>query len=295
MPGWSLIRVLSLSVKMKNDPGNNFIRETCVAGATIWTTIKYSMRTGRGRRAPKTKPTREAVMKNNDKLAVKLLTLLMNANFHPGDMHVTLTYADEPPKEEEARREIKNFKDRMTREYAKAGITFRWIEVTEYKNHRIHHHMVLTYIDPRIIERQWKRGHVRITGLDRSRNYRKLAEYFIKETSKTMRTPGNETKRRWSSSRNLTRPVVKREIVSPNTLYEKPKALKGYQIDEDTVRKYEHPFTGIEHLEYMMVSTDPVPRIRTWRKGLMVDKSETYRRASEIQIDMNSLDGWDFL
>ena len=68
--------------------------------------------------------------------------------------------------------------------------------------------------------------------------------------------------------------------------------LKGYELDEDSVRKYEHPFTGIEHLEYMMVSTDPVPRLKTWRKGKTVTKDETYRRASEVQIDMESLDSW---
>ena len=85
---------------------------------------------------------------------------------------------------------------------------------------------------------------------------------------------------------------MKREIIQPKAMYEKPRALKGYQIDEDTVRRYEHPFTGIEHLEYMMVSTDPVPRIKKWRKGETVERLETYRRASEIQIDMTSMDGW---
>ncbi|MBR2674310.1 MAG: hypothetical protein IKE52_02500 [Mogibacterium sp.] len=280
---------------MKKSQHDNFIRETCVAGATIWTIIKYSAKHPSGYRSQKNNPTREAVVKNNDRIAVRLLTMLMNANFHPGDWHITLTYRDVPPEQAEAKRQIKNFKDRLGREYAKRGIKFRWIEVTEYNNHRIHHHMVLTYIEPEVIERQWKCGHVRFTSLDRTRNYRKLAEYYIKETSKTMREPGNETKKRWSSSRNLIRPIVKREKVSASIMWENPKAIKGYEIDEDTVRRYEHPYTGIEHLEYMMCSTDPVPRIKTWRKGKVVERNETYRRASEIQIDMDSLEGWDFM
>lgn len=280
---------------MRKKTGNNFIREMCVAGATIMTTLKYSTKRSSGHRAPKSKPTREAVVKHNDYLAAKMLTLLMNANFHPGDLHITLTYAGSEPTQAEAKKEIRNFKARLAREYAKRGIEFRWIEVTEYRNKRIHHHMVLTYIDPRVIEHRWKRGHIRSTALDRSRNYRKLAEYFVKETSKTMREPGNETKKRWSASRNLTRPIVKREIVQAKALYEKPAALKGYEIDEDSVRRYEHPFTGIEHLEYMQISTDPVPRLKTWRKGDIVERRETYRRATEIQINMDELDGWDFL
>lgn len=279
---------------MKKKSGSKFIRETCVAGATIDVTIKYSMASDNSKRAPKHNPSREAVIKNNDRNATKKLTRLMNANFVPGDWHVIMTYAYVPD-QKEAKREISNFKKRLAREFKKAGKECKWIEVTEYENHRIHHHMVVSYIDPEVIEKQWKRGHIHFTALDRTRNYRKLAEYFVKETSKTMRQPGNETKKRWSASRNLTRPIIKREIIMPSTLYEKPRALKGYEIDEDTVRRYEHPFTGIEQLEYMMISTDPVPRLKQWRKGTVVERDETYRRASEIQIDMQSLDGWYFV
>ena len=280
---------------MKQKTGSKFIRETCIAGGVIDVTVKYSLRSGRGCRAPKTNPTREAVVKHNDKLAAKKLTRLMNGNFFPGDLHIVLTYAGDEPSVEDAKRDIENFKRRMTREFQKQGKEFKWIEVTEHKHARIHHHMLISYIDERIVSKQWKKGHVRFVTLDRSRNYRKLAEYFIKETSKSMREPGSETKKRWSASRNLTRPIVKREIITQAALFEKPKALKGYEIIEDTVQRYEHPFTGIEHLEYMMVSTDPVPRIKTWRKGKVIERDETYRRAQEIQISIEDLDGWDYL
>ena len=280
---------------MKKAAGSNFIREICVAGACIDVTLKYSRRSGQGQRAAKTNPTREAVVKNNDRVAVKELARLMNSNFHPGDWHATLTYEGDKPSEKEARRELRNFIRRMGREYEKAGREFRWIAVTEYKNHRIHHHIVMSYIDDQVIRSQWKRGYVRFTSLDRSRNYRKLAEYFVKETTKTMREPGNETKKRWSSSRNLIRPIVKREIVQAKTMYEQPKAFKGYEIDRDSIHRYEHPFTGIEHLEYMMISSDPGPRIKNWRKGTPIDKQETFKRAAEIQISMDLLDGWDYL
>ena len=280
---------------MKTKSGSNFIRETCIAGATIGVVIKYSFKAGGKKRGARTNPTREAVMKYNDRLAARKLTMLLNANFNPGDWHATFTYAGDPPTQKEAKREIKNFKQRMTREYAKQGRDFHWIEVTEYKNHRIHHHMVMSYIDSKIIERQWKNGHVRFTALDRSRNYRKLAEYLLKETTRTMREPGNETNKRWSASRNLVRPVIKREVVSAKALFEQPRPLKGYEIDPDTVHRYEHPFTGIEHLEYLMLSTDPVPRLKTWRHGKIVDRNETYKRATQIQVDMESLDGWYFV
>ena len=276
---------------MKKKNRSNFIREICIAGAVIDVTVKFSSRAAQNQRSAKINPTREAVMKNNDRIAEKELARLMNANFIPGDWHVTLTYEGAEPTEKDAKRELKNFIKRMSREFRKIGKEFKWIAVTEYKNHRIHHHIVMSYIDAKVIENQWKRGRIRgITPLDRSRNYKKLASYFIKETTKTMREPGNETKRRWTSSRNLTRPIIKREIVQARALYEQPKAFKGYEIDQDTVHRYEHPFTGIEHLEYMMVSTDPVPRLRTWRKGKIVERQETFRRASEIQLRLEDLE-----
>lgn len=280
---------------MKKNIGNKFIRETCIAGAAIDVTLKYSIASGQNRRQPKRQPSRAAVIRNNDRVAEKKLTRIMNANFLPGDLHAVFTYAGPEPTQKEAKREIRNFKRRLEREYQKAGKDFKWIEVTEYNHTRIHHHMVVSYIEPEIIAKQWKRGHVHFTPLDRSRNYRKLAEYFIKETSKTMRLPGNETKQRWSASRNLTRPIIKREVIEARAMFEKPRALKGYQIIEDTVREYEHPFTGITHLEYMMISTDSVPRLKRWRQGDVVTRDETFKRAQEIQISMDSLDGWEVL
>ena len=274
---------------------SNFIRETCIAGPVIDVTVKFSNRGPRSTRASKSNPSREAVIKYNTRTAEKKLARLLNANFYPGDFHCTLTYEGIEPEIAEAKKELENFIRRMKREYKKQGLEFKWIAVTEFHHKRIHHHIVMSYIDERVIARQWRRGHVNFKGLGRNRNYRKLAEYLVKETSKTMSEPGSEIKKRWSASRNLVRPIIKREIVNPSALHETPKALKGYDIDMESVHKYQHPFTGIEHLEYMMCSTDPVPRIKTWRKGEIVKRDETYRRSLEVQIDMESLDGWDFI
>ena len=53
------------------------IREICAAGAVIDVAIKMTFRaTGTGRKAKKNK-TNEAVQKNNDRLAVKMLARLL--------------------------------------------------------------------------------------------------------------------------------------------------------------------------------------------------------------------------
>lgn len=276
------------------------IRETCIAGAVIDRCIKASFPRG-GKRKKKEKVTSDAVKKNNDMLALKNLTRLINLNFYPGDLHTTLTYAEELSPEE-ANSELEKWIKRMRREYKKLDKEFRYIAVTEFKNKRIHHHVVMNYIDFQVINRQWKMGRIRCTPLDKTRNYRVLAEYLIKETQKTFREPENATKRRWKPSRNLKRPVVKREWVSISQLFQNLddiKPLKGYEIDRDTLRKYTNPVTKLDHLEYQMVSNEVVPRLSVWRKGKKVNRNETYRKMDEMrQMDMELEDHaavWDVL
>lgn len=276
------------------------IRETCIAGAVIDRCIKASFPRG-GKRKKKEKTTSDAVKKNNDMLALKNLTRLINLNFYPGDLHTTLTYAEELSPEE-ANSELEKWIKRMRREYKKLDKEFYYIAVTEFKNKRIHHHVVMNYIDFQVINRQWKMGRIRCTPLDKTRNYRVLAEYLIKETQKTFREPENATKRRWKPSRNLKRPVVKREWVSISQLFQNLddiKPLKGYEIDRDTLRKYTNPVTKLDHLEYQMVSNEAVPRLSVWRKGKKVNRNETYRKMDEMrQMDMELEDHaavWDVL
>lgn len=276
------------------------IRETCIAGAVIDRCIKASFPRG-GKRKKKEKATLDAVKKNNDMLALKNLTRLINLNFYPGDLHTTLTYAEELSPEE-ANSELEKWIKRMRREYKKLDKEFYYIAVTEFKNKRIHHHVVMNYIDFQVINRQWKMGRIRCTPLDKTRNYRVLAEYLIKETQKTFREPENATKRRWKPSRNLKRPVVKREWVSISQLFQNLddiKPLKGYEIDRDTLRKYTNPVTKLDHLEYQMVSNEAVPRLSVWRKGKKVNRNETYRKMDEMrQMDMELEDHaavWDVL
>lgn len=256
------------------------IRETCIAGAVIDRTVKASFPHG-GARRPKSKPTSEAVRKNNDRLAAKQLTRLINANFLPGDLHATLTYAA-VVSVEQANHDLSLWLRRMRREYHRRGKEFKYIAVTEYQNKRIHHHVVMNEIDFGTINKQWHAGRIRCTALDETRSYKALAEYLIKETQKTFRQPDNAVKRRWKASRNLTRPVVKREWVSVRELFRDPKALKGYQLDEDSIRRYQNPITGLEHLEYQMIALDPEPRLRRWKKGRKA-RPETYIRMDDLR------------
>lgn len=259
------------------------VRETCIAGAVIETVIKGTKYQERKQRKPKTNATPAAVQQNNDRIAIKRLAAMMNNNFVPGDYHITLTYA-ELISREDAEKELKNFLRRMRREFEKQGKECKYIAVTEYENTRIHHHIVMSYIDTSIISKQWKHGKTWQSSLDRTRNYRKLAEYLVKETRKTFRDPDNATKRRFSSSKNLIKPITVRQRISISKLFADPKAIKGYEIDETSIRRYESPITGLTHLEYTMVSTEPVPRLKKWRTGEIVKKGESYQRFEILRL-----------
>lgn len=264
-------------------------RETIVAGRTIIQSLRASTRikTKKGeKRAAKSNPTPEAVRKVNLRNAVKNLTAILNNNFDESDYHITLTYSGVEPDKVEAKRCLTNFLRNMKNYCRKNGIEWRWVAVTEYENHRIHHHVVCSGIDPEVIKAKWVRGYVNFKILEANGNYYKLAQYLIKETEKTFRLPDSVNKKRYSTSGNIVRPEIKKELVSERMLDKDPEPLKGYYIDRDTVNKYEHAILGVECMEYIQVSLDEKPRIRKWKRGKKTKPEKRYRENWSYQIGL---------
>ena len=170
------------------------------AGATIEIVkcIPRKYRGGEG--TPRAKKTREEIQEANMRQAARKLARKINANFKPGDWHVTLTYKDKPTKEE-AQEHIANFLDRMRDRYKRRGHPLKYVLVTEYKGKRIHHHVILNNINDGkrttadFVREIWKgRGNPKFVSLYDSGEYQQLADYLIKETERTFREedcPGN--------------------------------------------------------------------------------------------------------
>ena len=252
-------------------------RETIIAGDLIFRRVYGASEKKREKtRARRSNPTCESVEKINRKNAERSLQVKLHANFGKGDMHVVLTYGGEPPTQEVAKKELKNFLQRLRRHFRKEGRELKWIAATEYKNQRIHHHVILPAMDSRLLDELWTAGHVRPTHLDGSGDYRKLAAYLIKETDKTFREPGAFSKKRYSCSRNLVIPDVKVETVSARELLQRPKPIKGYSIDEDSIYQGVNPVTGIPFMEYVMISNQPDPRLSIWPRGQRKKYREKY-------------------
>ena len=163
------------------------------AGATI-EIIKCIPRKYRGGKSiPREKKTREEIQGANMRQAARKLARKINANFMPGDWHVTLTYRDKPTKEA-AQECIANFLDRMRDRYKRRGHPLKYVLVTEYKGKRIHHHIILNNINDGkkttadFVREIWKgKGNPKFVPLYDSGEYQTLAEYLIKETEKTFR------------------------------------------------------------------------------------------------------------
>ncbi len=252
-------------------------KETIVAGNTILRSFKAapSIRVKGERRQPKMNPTSEAVKKINYKNAVKKLTAILNHNFVDGGWHLTLTYSAEPSKQE-AKKNLQRFLRNIRTYCKKHEIRWQSVSVTEYENHRVHHHVVCSAIDPKIINHYWKGGWTNLKALDDSGNYYKLAEYLVKETEKTFRQPDAISRRRYNCSRNIEVPEPKVEMVSERQIYQDPVPEDGYDIDWDTVKRYEHTILGIDCLEFIMVSRTAKPPVKKWKRGKTGKYEKTY-------------------
>lgn len=268
-----------------------FYRDTIVAGKTVMTRIFASARIKNSKgekREPKINPTRESVRKVNLRNAVWTLCALLNEYFGKGDLWLTLTYADAPDKAQ-AKKDLDNLINNLRRHHKKNNRIFRWIAATEYKNKRIHHHFVCSRTDLEIIEKYWPHGWITPKPLDASGNYLKLAEYIIKETDKTFREDDSPNKARYRRSRNMPLPEASREVVTDRVMRNGPVAPKGYDVDEDTVHKYEHGILGTDCMQYIAISKTEEPRLKRWYRGKKVKPEGEYKLPEESQLTISEL------
>lgn len=185
----------------------------------------------KGRRGKKKKVTEPKQRDLNDKNAKRYLVQLGNGNFGAGDLHVTLTYSRDslPENEEQAEAAVKNYLRRIAYKRMKLGLeSLKYILVTEYgcsadgeKITRIHHHIIMNGGLPRDdVELMWTTERINWKKAEQDQAYRsgikrigwanadrlQVNENGIEGLCKYI-TKNPKGKKRWSSSRNLVRPV----------------------------------------------------------------------------------------
>ncbi|MBQ4050226.1 MAG: hypothetical protein IJD13_01215 [Oscillospiraceae bacterium] len=206
-----------------------YMQRTVVAGKTMEIEKYLCCPKPHHRKGPRVNPTSEQMERVNERNAAKTLRRLINANFREGDLHLVLTYRGTPPDPETAKDNLRRFLRKMRKLYAAAGQELKYVVTTECKAKRIHHHMVVSKADVNDIRKLWEHGILRLSVLDDSGDYHKLAAYLIKETSRSFREM--PTKKRWTASRNLIRPKEKVKTVKRNRFRDPPPAeIGGYRL-----------------------------------------------------------------
>ena len=223
------------------------------------------------KREKRNAPTPQEVMEQNDRNRRKRLERIVNTNFGPGDIHLTLTYAKEQrPDPAEAKKCLDRFIGILGRRYKKHVEEFKWIKVTEYRNKAIHHHLLINCPDSwdpsKDISSIWTRGRPKQTRLDDSGDYTQLADYLIKETEKTFREEDNPSRLAYSTSRNLKKPKVLKKDLPSGRWKRIPTPRKGYYIIPDSIIEGVNPVTGYEYQYYTMVRLPEDKRRRAGKK-----------------------------
>ena len=193
--------------------------------------------------------TSEEQAKRNLAIARKNMTRTINANFSGKDYFVLLTYAAEVSVEE-ARKLISNFFLRLKRYRKKNGFSdLKYVAVTETqgKNNRVHHHVVMNAFDGlsmkeglEILLEKWGHGTVLTKHLYKNQKDNRLASYISKENIR-------KGAKRWSTSKNLKKPVVKIEQVKETKRKLPLRPPKGF----DVILQTEEFFEEIGWVRYM--------------------------------------------
>lgn len=233
-------------IKSINFETDMYYKRTIKAGKTLeifksYTKHNRPTKTGIGN-IPK-----EETDRINRANAISKLTRKLNANFNDNDFHIVLTYRrEERPGCEQAKENLKKFFRKLRNIYRKAGHELKYIHVTEYARKSIHHHVVINGFEGcvSIIKNLWSFGRVHFTPLDSTGQYRKLAEYLIKETDKTFREKNGGQMQRYTPSKNIITPEPKIEKIMAKSWTSEPKAIKGYYIDEESIYNGVNPFNG---------------------------------------------------
>jgi len=200
------------------------------------------------------KATAEQIARQNQKNREKGIRRLIKKNFIPNDYWITLTYrkGERPPDIAAAKRDVRNFMDRLRRRYKKIGAVLKWMLVIEVGSRGgIHHHLVVNRVPEGdiLITDCWGRGSVHLELLYQRGDFRGLADYMAKQPD-----PGNPIAvKHFSRSRNLEIPIPKRKELHRIAWNREPKPPEGYYLEKDTLIAGINPVTGHRYRHYTFV------------------------------------------
>ena len=153
-----------------------------------------------------------------------------NCNLSAGDLWLTATFCDEALERVgesygAAKKEGKKFIDRMAYRLKKLGIVCKWWLIPSVMDGetgevvRPHVHIIITgegfkmhdkqlFLGEELLSDIWGNGVVDVRFLRNQKDYYPLASYIVNQAR------GQADEKKWTCSRNLKKPIVRREIVT---------------------------------------------------------------------------------
>ncbi|MCM1112173.1 MAG: hypothetical protein NC399_02845 [Muribaculum sp.] len=211
-------------------------------------------------RQARRKKTPEEMARQNLWQRTRKLRRLIELNFEAGDWHVTLTCRPgERPDPEDAPAVIRKFRDKLRNAFKRQGWELKYIITCETgQRGAVHWHMIVNDCHndrestAAIIRRLWIRGRPYFSPLDESGEYGVLAEYIIKETADRITKDGTIEKLSYIPSRNLRRPVEKREKIPARRWREEPKPPKGWELVKGSLMNGVNKYSGLPYQHYTL-------------------------------------------
>lgn len=161
------------------------------------------------------KSSRDVQKNLNDKNSTKKLIRLMNANFHKGDLILTLTYADRHyPDPKQARKDIQKYFRDVRKERKKQGLPpLKYIYVTECVKEgegcnriRLHHHLIMSAMDRDAAEACWANGRV-------ESRYVQPDDFGLEGFARYVsKLSVSKYARKWIPSKNLDKPIEHKSV-----------------------------------------------------------------------------------
>lgn len=220
-------------------------------------------------RAAKNRISTAARQKLNHRASWRKLELLLAANFSRHDYFLTLTYDDAhlPADRNAARAYMKQYIKRLRVQFGHSGVPLKYIynieNVPDYPGgpRRLHHHVVITGIDPDIIKSLWRGGQVYIEPLLDAANdsYEARARYLVKERDPAL--DGRKSGQRgWTPSLNLEKPVETSELVPDFVTIQAPPG--AFILERASDSNY---YGQYQFLKYLLPESDKAKRPPGWR------------------------------
>lgn len=241
-----------------------YMKQTCIAGKTKEFTYYYTARYNKkgGSRKKNTNKTTEAQKKVNSRQAENKLKRVLNANFDGTCWYVTYSYKKEnrPEGKEDLIDDINKLLRRLRNLFKKEGKILKYVWAAEVgERGAVHIHMVINNIDISKVKRIWEKGWITVKPLDENGQYRRLANYFVKYSEKTMKTMEGFSGKRYNSSKNLFIPEPEKKVVLGRNAYNHTITVpRGYYVDKDSIAEAWHDVTGYMYFTYTIIRDDRI-------------------------------------